>query len=127
MHACAHDGHTAIGMTLAEELFSEKSSLKGKVRFIFQPAEEGARGGFALKSGAVDDADYFLTLHLGLGNPTGTVFGGTDGFLYSTKIDADYRGVGAHAGAEPQKAKTHFLRQPLQRSVSMASLPLRMG
>ena len=110
MHACAHDGHTSIGMTLAEKLFSEKSSLKGKVRFIFQPAEEGARGGYAfVKSGAVDDADYFLTLHLGLGNPTGTVFGGTDGFLYSTKIDADYRGVGAHAGAEPQKGKNALL------------------
>ena len=110
MHACAHDGHTAVGMTLAELLFAEKGSLKGKVRFIFQPAEEGARGGCAfLKAGAVDDADYFLTLHLGLGNPTGTVFGGTDGFLFSTKIDADYKGVGAHAGAEPQKGKNALL------------------
>ncbi|MFA7220050.1 MAG: amidohydrolase [Synergistaceae bacterium] len=110
MHACAHDGHAAVGMTLAEKLFSERSLLKGKVRFIFQPAEEGARGGYAfVKSGAVDGADYFLTLHLGLGNPTGTVFGGTDGFLYSTKIDADYKGVGAHAGAEPQKGKNALL------------------
>lgn len=110
MHACAHDGHAAVGMTLAEELFSERSSLRGKVRFIFQPAEEGARGGYAfVRSGVADDADYFLTIHLGLGNPTGTVFGGTDGFLYSTKIDADYKGVGAHAGAEPQKGKNALL------------------
>lgn len=110
MHACGHDGHTAVGMTLAEQLFSEKTLLKGKIRFIFQPAEEGARGGYAyVKSGIVDDVDYFLTLHLGLGNPTGTVFGGTDGFLYSTKIDADYKGVGAHAGVEPQKGKNALL------------------
>ena len=110
MHACAHDGHAAVGMTLAEVISAEKDSLKGKIRFIFQPAEEGARGGYAfLKAGAVDDADYFLTLHLGLGNPTGTVFGGTDGFLFSTKIDADYKGVGAHAGAEPQKGKNALL------------------
>lgn len=110
MHACAHDGHAAVGMTLAEVISAEKDSLKGKIRFIFQPAEEGARGGYAFfKAGAVDDADYFLTLHLGLGNPTGTVFGGTDGFLFSTKIDADYKGVGAHAGAEPQKGKNALL------------------
>lgn len=110
MHACGHDGHTAVGMTLAEQFFSERSLLKGKLRFIFQPAEEGARGGYAfVKSGIVDDVDYFLTLHIGLGNPTGTVFGGTDGFLYSTKIDADYKGVGAHAGAEPQKGKNALL------------------
>lgn len=110
MHACAHDGHAAVGMTLAEQIFSESSLLKGKLRFIFQPAEEGARGGYAfVRSGVADDADYFLTIHLGLGNPTGTVFGGTDGFLYSTKIDADFKGVGAHAGAEPQKGKNALL------------------
>lgn len=110
MHACAHDGHAAVGMTLAEVISAERDSLRGKIRFIFQPAEEGARGGYAfLKAGSVDDADYFLTLHLGLGNPTGTVFGGTDGFLYSTKIDADYKGVGAHAGAEPQKGRNALL------------------
>lgn len=110
MHSCGHDGHAAVGMTLAEQIFSESSLLKGKLRFIFQPAEEGARGGYAfVRSGVVDDADYFLTVHLGLGNPTGTVFGGTDGFLYSTKIDADYKGVGAHAGAEPQKGKNALL------------------
>ena len=110
MHACAHDGHAAIGMTLAEIISADKTLLKGKIRFIFQPAEEGARGGYAfVRSGAVEGADHFLALHLGLGSPTGTVFGGTDGFLYSTKIDADFRGVGAHAGAEPHKGKNALL------------------
>lgn len=110
MHACAHDGHAAVGMALAELLFSERTSLKGKLHFIFQPAEEGARGGVAfVKSGAVDCTDYFIAFHLGLGNRTGTVFGGTDDFLFSTKIDADYKGVGAHAGAEPHKGKNALL------------------
>lgn len=110
MHACAHDGHAAIGMTLAELISADRTLLKGKIRFIFQPAEEGARGGYAfVRSGAVEGADHFLALHLGLGSPTGTVFGGTDGFLYSTKIDADFRGVGAHAGAEPHKGKNALL------------------
>ncbi len=110
MHACGHDGHAAIGMSLAEAISEESNLLKGKIRFIFQPAEEGARGGYAFaESGAADNVDYFLTLHLGLGNPTGTVFGGTEGFLYSTKIDADFKGIGAHAGAEPQKGKNALL------------------
>jgi amidohydrolase len=42
MHACGHDGHTAILMGVAEILAGMKKELKGTVKFIFQPAEEGA-------------------------------------------------------------------------------------
>ena len=41
MHACGHDGHTAILMATAEVLAGMKSQLRGSVKFIFQPAEEG--------------------------------------------------------------------------------------
>src|SRR5258708_16659614 len=41
MHACGHDSHTAIMMSVAAILSGMKSSLKGTVKFIFQPAEEG--------------------------------------------------------------------------------------
>ncbi len=110
MHACGHDGHTAVGLALAEMLHKDRSLLSGKIRFIFQPAEEGTRGAYAfVKSGALDGVDFFLTFHLGLECPTGTVIGGTEGFLYTTKIDADFKGVGAHAGAEPHKGKNALL------------------
>ena len=110
MHACAHDGHTAVGLALAEVLIAEKNALKGKIRFIFQPAEEGVRGGYAMTRGGVaDGADRFLAMHLGLGSSTGTVFGGIDGFLCTTKIDADYTGFAAHAGAEPECGKNAML------------------
>ncbi|MDY3868456.1 MAG: amidohydrolase [Pyramidobacter sp.] len=110
MHACGHDGHTALGLALAEFVAENKDSLKGVVRFLFQPAEEGVRGGYAMaKAGLVDDADVFIALHLGLGVPTGTVFGGTHGFLCTTKIDVDFKGMGAHAGGEPNMGKNALL------------------
>lgn len=109
MHSCGHDGHTAVGLALAEMLKNE-TALRGKIRLIFQPAEEGVRGGYAMmRAGLVDDADYFIAMHLGLGKRTGEVCGGLEGFLCTAKIDAELLGVGAHAGAEPQKGKNALL------------------
>ena len=45
MHACGHDSHVAILMAVAEILSKNKESLKGTVKFIFQPAEEGPPAG----------------------------------------------------------------------------------
>ena len=52
MHACGHDGHTAILMGVAEVLSQMKPRLKGTVKFIFQPAEEGVPEGAGGKEGA---------------------------------------------------------------------------
>ena len=112
-HACGHDGHAAIGLALAElvmEQHKAETPFKGRLRFLFQPAEEGVRGGYAMtQAGMVDGADYFFALHLGLGSPTGTVHGGISGFLCSTKFDAEFTGYGAHAGIEPEKGKNALL------------------
>jgi len=72
MHACGHDGHTAILMGVAEVLASMKKELRGTVKFIFQPAEEGApkgeEGGAALmiKEGVLENpkVDVIFGLHL---------------------------------------------------------------
>lgn len=110
MHACGHDGHTTIGLSVAEFVAENKDSLTGKIRLLFQPAEEGVRGGYAMtQSGLLDDVDYFIALHLGLGLPTGTVSGGTKGFLCTTKFDAEFTGKGAHAGGEPNEGKNALL------------------
>ena len=44
MHACGHDGHTAVGLGVAEILMSLREQLHGRIKLIFQPAEEGVRG-----------------------------------------------------------------------------------
>ncbi len=44
MHACGHDGHTAIGLTVARLLHSHRQELNGSVKLVFQPAEEGLGG-----------------------------------------------------------------------------------
>jgi amidohydrolase len=48
MHACGHDGHTAIGMGVAELLVKHRPHLRGRVKLVFQPAEEGLGGAAAM-------------------------------------------------------------------------------
>ena len=107
-HSCGHDGHAAIGLALAEIISKNAKNLRGTVRLIFQPAEEGVRGGFAF-AGLARGADYFIAMHLGLGLPTGCVCGGTGGFLCSTKFDAEFTGKAAHAGGEPERGRNALL------------------
>ena len=72
MHACGHDTHVAILMGVAEILAGMKDQLPGTVKFIFQPAEEGAPGGeeggaaLMLKEGAFDNPkpDAVFGLHV---------------------------------------------------------------
>jgi len=72
MHACGHDTHTAILMSVAEVLSGMKSELAGTIKFIFQPAEEGPpegeEGGAALmiKEGVMDNpkVDAIFGLHI---------------------------------------------------------------
>ena len=76
MHACGHDGHTAIAITLAEILAACRSQLRGAAVFIFQPAEENGRGAKAmLEQGVLDDpkVDAVYGLHLVNRLPPGKV------------------------------------------------------
>ena len=107
-HSCGHDGHAAIGLALAEMISENAKDLRGTVRLIFQPAEEGVRGGYACAPLA-HGADYLIAMHLGLGLPTGCVCGGTGGFLCSTKFDAEFTGRAAHAGGEPERGRNALL------------------
>lgn len=77
MHACGHDGHTAIGLTVAKILNEHKNELKGNIKFCFQPSEEGTNGEevggalMMLKDGVMDSVDKTLSLHLWNDKPVG--------------------------------------------------------
>jgi amidohydrolase len=81
MHACGHDTHTAILMGVAEILSKNKADLKGTVKFIFQPAEEGApageEGGAALmvKEGVLENpkVDVIFGMHIMSIAPLGVI------------------------------------------------------
>ena len=111
MHGCGHDGHTAVGLAVAEVLAGMKDELAGTIKLIFQPAEEGVRGAKAMMSkGVVDDVKYIVGMHLGVNlKKTGQVACRTVGFLATTKLDATFTGTPAHAGAAPETGKNAIL------------------
>lgn len=111
MHACGHDGHTAVGLGVAEVLAEMQSQLGGTLKLIFQPAEEGVRGAKAmLDRGVVNDVDYIVGAHLGVTlRKTGQLACRTEGFLATTKFDAIFTGTPAHAGAAPEAGRNAIL------------------
>ena len=81
MHACGHDGHTSIGLTVAKILNSHKNELAGTIKFCFQPSEEGSNGEevggaeMMMKDGVLESpqVDMTLSLHLWNEKPLGWV------------------------------------------------------
>ena len=104
MHACGHDGHTAVGLTVAHWLWDHKEQFCGKFKILFQPAEEGVRGARPMaESGIVDDANWLVGSHIGGNFKPGEICVQTGGFLASTKFDITFIGQEAHAGNAPHK------------------------
>src|SRR5512147_1813077 len=112
MHACGHDGHTAIGLTVAKILHAHRDELAGTIKFCFQPSEEGPNGEevggaeMMLRDGVLDNpkVDKTLSMHIWnekpfgwVGVAGGPVMAGAE--IFTIKVT----GRGGH-GAIPQAA-----------------------
>lgn len=109
MHACGHDSHMAILMSVAEILSGMKSNLKGTVKFIFQPAEEGPpvgeEGGAPLmiKEGVLENpkVDVIFGLHINSSTESGKIKYRSEGAMAASDwFTIKVHGKGSH-GSQP--------------------------
>ena len=109
VHACGHDGHTAIMLAAAERIMEEREKFCGTITFIFQPSEEGGGGGKAMASkGVVASVDYLFTFHLSL-VPSHVIAGGCSDFVDNRRFDVTFTGRAAHPVGDPQNGKNALL------------------
>jgi len=113
MHACGHDAHISIMMAVAEILAKNKSELKGTVKFLFQPSEEGPPGGeeggaaLMIKEGVLENpkVEVVFGLHMLSLLPTGQLGYRSEGIMAAVDgLKIKVTGLGAH-GATPWDSK----------------------
>jgi amidohydrolase len=106
MHACGHDGHTAIALATAYYLCQHPHTFAGTVKIIFQPAEEGPGGAAPMIAEGVlknPDVDAIIGLHLWNNLPLGTVGVRSGPLMAAVELfDCEIQGKGGH-GAIPQQ------------------------
>ncbi|RED63961.1 amidohydrolase [Cohnella lupini] len=116
MHACGHDFHTAVVLGTALALKEREQELGGTVRFIFQPAEEKAKGASqVIASGALEGVKAIFGLHNKPNLPVGTIgvkagpiMAAADGFV----VEVEGRGTHAavpEAGLDPIVTAAHII------------------
>ena len=118
MHACGHDGHTAIGITLAEILAARRAELPGTAVFIFQPAEEVLGGASPMiEAGVLEQprVEEIYGLHLSTQNPVGFAMVRSGPTMASADaFEIEVRGHGGHGAyphlsVDPVTAAAHIL------------------
>jgi amidohydrolase len=106
MHACGHDGHTAIALGTAYYLSQHREDFAGTVKIIFQPAEEGPGGAKPMIEAGVlknPDVDAIIGLHLWNNLPLGTVGVRSGALMAAVELfDLKIKGKGGH-GAMPHQ------------------------
>ena len=130
MHACGHDGHTAMLLGVAEALSKMTSNIHGTIKFLFQPAEEGQGGArYMIKDGALKNVDAAYGIHLWNYQKYGTIGVKPGPIMAAADIfEITINGKGGH-GATPQGTKdaiiiASHLIQTLQTIVSRNTNPI---
>ncbi len=123
MHACGHDCHAAIGLSLAHWIVDHAEELCGRIKLLFQPAEEGTRGARSMaESGIVDDVDILFASHIGCTPKLGFVTITSPGYNATIKFDVSFTGKPAHSVANPQDGR-NALMGACHTAVMVGSLP----
>ena len=135
MHACGHDGHMAVGLSLAKILAENPDLIHGKVAFVFQPAEEICLGAKTMiEEGFLEEiqADFALATHLWAEKPYGWI-GIPDGGMMagSSDLTIQVHGKGGHGGKpentiDPLVVAAHII-VALQSVVSRSLSPNQAG
>jgi aminobenzoyl-glutamate utilization protein A len=110
-HMCGHDIHMATGLLLAKYFADNRKTLKGTVKFLFQPNEENLSGAAAMiEKGALDDLDYLAGGHIGLAlKETGQICFNIHSFMALSRFEVTFTGRPTHAAASPEQGKNAML------------------
>jgi amidohydrolase len=118
MHACGHDGHTAVLLTVGKILQAHKDELAGTIKLVFQPAEEGLGGAEKMiEAGVLENpkVDFTLALHVWNERPLGWIgisngASMAGGEIFKLKvIGTGGHGAAPHLAADPVLASAQII------------------